>query len=193
MLAGALSVWGAVDLAEREDGSLAAFRLTPFGAYLLQRDDAPAAESLAPLCSGDWGPAVLPLREGALAVQPLAAEPRVLDALALWAVPTAISGKRLLYTLSPDRASTAFDAQHAPDSLPALLQLLHGRAAEAVANRLSAWHAAWGKTRLTTGYTLVEASDEATLVEALANSPEIAARCRRIGPGLALARRGYVV
>ena len=149
---------------------------------------------------------MLPLREGALAVQPLAAENALLDALTLWASPTAVSGKRLIYTLSPDRACAAFDQQRSPAPLVAMLRPLQSRAAEGVASQLNQWQAGWGRTRLTTGFTLLEASDEAALVEALAAAPDIAARCRRITPTLALAhpsdaellrtllaRRGYTV
>ena len=87
-----------------------------------------------------------------------------------------------------------------------MLRPLHRRAAESVASQLNQWQAEWGRTRLTTGFTLLEASDEATLMEALAAAPEIAVRCRRITPTLALAhpndaealrallaRRGYTV
>ena len=206
LLTGAFAAWGIVDLAVREGGMAVAFRVTPFGAFLLQRDNGPADASLAALCDADWGPPVLPLREGALAVQPLAAAPDLLDALALWTTPTAVSGRRLVYTLSAERACAAFDRQLSPASLPDILRPLHGRAADSVATQLSQWHAEWGHTRITTGFTLLEASDEATLVEALAAAPEIAARCRRIGPALALAlpedaaslrvllaRRGYAV
>ena len=206
LVAGAFALWGTVDLALREDGAVAAFRLTPFGAYLFRRDSEPADAGLAALCDADWGPAVLPLREGALTVQPLSADAQLLDALALWATPTAVNGRRLVYTLSADRACAAFDRGLAPDALPALLRSLHGRAAEGVATRLNMWREQWGRTRILTGYTLLEASDEATLVEALAAAPELAARCRRLGPTLALAppadaailrtllaRRGYAV
>lgn len=206
LLAGVFATWGAVDLAAREDGVIVAFRLTPFGAFLFRRDNSPADSSLAAQCDADWGPPVLPLREGTLAVQPLAAEAALLDALALWATPTAVSGKRLVYSLSSDRACVAFDRHLPPTSLPALLRPLNSRAAEIVASRLNQWHAQWGQTRITTGYTLLEASDEATLLEALAAAPDIAPRCQRIGPALALvppddaealrmllARRGYAV
>lgn len=190
LLTNAFATWGALDLATREDGSTAAFRLTPFGAFLLQRTNIPADASLAALCDGDWGPPVLPLREGTLAVQPLAAGSALLDALALWASPTAVSGRRLIYTLSSDRACAAFDQQRSTAPLVAMLRPLHSRAAESVASQLSQWQAEWGRTRLTTGFTLLEASDEAALVEALAAAPDIAARCRRITPTLALAHPG---
>jgi hypothetical protein len=206
LIGGVFAFWGALDLALYEGGAVAAFRLTPFGAYLFRRGDDPADDGLAALCDADWGPAVLPLREGALTVQPLSAGAQLLDALALWATPTAVSGRRLVYTLSADRACAAFDRSLASDALPALLRPLHSRAAEGVAARLSQWHTEWGKTRILTGYTLVEASDEATLVEALAAAPDLAARCRRLRPTLALAppadatilrtllaRRGYAV
>ena len=69
-----------------------------------------------------------------------------------------------------------------------MLRPYHSRAAESVASQLERWYADWGRTRITTGFTLVEATDEATLVEALAAAPDIATRCRRIGPALALAQ-----
>lgn len=187
LVAGALKIWGAVDVAASKDDVPAAFRLTPFGTFLLRRDNAlPEAEIIA-LCDADCGPAVLPVRDGALAVQPLAAPPALLEALALWATPTAVSGRRLLYTLSADHACAAFDQHLAPTALPTVLRPLHDRAAATVAHQLNRWHAQWGATRITTGYTLLEASDEATLVEALAAAPEIAARCRRVGHAFALA------
>ena len=113
---------------------------------------------------------------------------------------------RQLMGVDLTKACAAFDRQLSPASLPNILRPLHGRAADGVATQLSQWHAEWGHTRITTGFTLLEASDEATLVEALAAAPEIAARCRRIGLALALvlpedaaslrvllARRGYAV
>ncbi|HEY7093685.1 MAG TPA: hypothetical protein VH393_10920 [Ktedonobacterales bacterium] len=190
LVTSAFATWGALDLAARDDGSTVAFRLTPFGAFLLQRANGSADASLAALCDGDWGPPVLPLRAGALAVQPLAAGTALLDTLALWASPTAVSGKRLIYTLSSDRACAAFDQRLLPAPLIAVLRPLHSRAAESVASQLNQWQAEWGRTRLTTGFTLLEASDEAALVEALAAAPDIAARCRRITPTLALAHPG---
>lgn len=206
LIAGACAAWGMVDVAMQADGAVAAFRLTPFGSYLLQRDDMPAGTALAALCDDDWGPPVLPLREGSLAVQPLSAEANLLDALTLWATPTMVSGRRLVYALSPDRACAAFDHELSPEALPTILRPLHHRAAESVAVRLNAWHARWGSSRIIVGYTLVEASDEATLVEALSVAPDVAARCRRIGDALALAlpddaatlrvllaRRGYAI
>lgn len=206
VVADACAVWGGIDLAVGRDGAVMAFRLNTFGAFLFSRENAPPNQGIVALCEGDWGPAVLPVREGALAVQPLAAQPVLLDALALWATPIAVSGRRLVYSLSADHACAAFDQQLSPDALPAILRSLHTRAADAVARQLAEWHSRWGGTRITMGYTLIEASDEATLVEALAAAPEAAARCQRIGPALALAlpgdaealrillaRRGYAV
>jgi hypothetical protein len=206
VVADACAVWGGVDLAVSRDGAVMAFRLNAFGAFLFSRENARPNQGIVALCDGDWGPVVLPVREGALAVQPIAAQPVLLDALALWATPTAVSGRRLVYSLSADHACAAFDQQLSPDALPAILRPLHARAADAVARQLAEWHSRWGGTRITTGYMLIEASDEATLVEALAAATEVAARCQRIGPALALAlpgdaellrtllaRRGYAV
>jgi hypothetical protein len=56
-----------------------------------------------------------------------------------------------------------------------------------VTSRLGDWRQRYGRTSIAHGWTLVEARDEATLREALAYVPEIAARCRQLGPSLALA------
>lgn len=206
VVADACAVWGGVDLAVSRDGAVMAFRLNAFGAFLFSRENARPNQGIVALCDGDWGPVVLPVREGALAVQPLAAQPVLLDALALWARPIAVSGRRLVYALSPDHACAAFDQRLSPHALPAILRPRHARAADVVERQLAEWHSRWGGTRITAGYTLIEASDEATLVEALAAAPEVAARCQRIGPAMALAlpgdaeslrtllaRRGYAV
>ncbi|MGZ3676885.1 MAG: hypothetical protein ACXVCO_21475, partial [Ktedonobacterales bacterium] len=72
--------------------------------------------------------------------------------------------------------------------------------------QLRAWHSAYGRSRIETGWTLIEAQDEATLVEALATVPDLVTRCRRLAPSIALVppdaaptledaltRRGYAV
>lgn len=189
LLAGPLFWWGAVDLAFDAARVPVAFRLTPFGAYLLGMRDTVDASSSA-LLGGDWGPAVLLTRERELAVQPLAAGRGVLGALERWAGVSAVAGGRLVYTLTQDRAAAAFDTGASYDGLLRTLRTVEGggeRVAGAVESRLAAWRTAYGASRLTRGGTLVEAQDEATLTEALAYAPEIAARCRRVAPALALA------
>jgi hypothetical protein len=187
LLAGALHWWGALDLAAGPDGSPVAFRLTQIGRFLLGDDtDAPEGEPRAAL-AGEWGAPVLVTREGSLAVQPMAATPGLLDALAVWARPTAIASGRLVYTLAPDLACAALDGGIAPDALLERLRNADGgRAAEAVAPRLRRWQAEYGKTRIESGWALLEAESEAALAEALAYVPALAAHCRRIAPALAL-------
>lgn len=208
LLAGPLYWWGAVDLALDATRMPVAFRLTSFGAYLLgQRETAPPPFNL--LLGGDWGPAVLPTRERRLAVQPFAAGSALLAALDGWAEGAAVAGGRLVYALAPDRAAAAFDSGATYDGLLRMLRSAEvggGRAAATVESQLAAWREAHGRSRIEQGGTLIEAQDEATLAEALAYAPEIAARSRRIGPALALAapadgaalrdilnRRGYHV
>ncbi|HEX8036944.1 MAG TPA: hypothetical protein VF510_24010 [Ktedonobacterales bacterium] len=193
-----------------------AFRLTPIGRYLLSDDRAAAqheAEARASLASltPDWGAPLVPTREGQLAVQPLAATNLDLPAtVGGWARPVAVAGRRIIYALAPDLACEMFDSGVAPDVLLAYLRAIDPvtgpRAAAAAQPQLRAWHTAYGRSRIETGWALIEAQDEATLVEALATVPDLVTRCRRLAPSIALvppaaaptleaalARRGYAV
>jgi hypothetical protein len=142
--------------------------------------------------SGDGGGAVLPTRGGGLAVQPLIAPLGLLDALAGWARVTELASGRLVYTLAPDLACEAFDRGATPEALLAHLRTGEpggaARAATSVAARLEGWRHAYGASRIESGWVLVEAPDEATLAEALAHVPELAAHGRRIAPDQALLR-----
>jgi hypothetical protein len=210
LLTGPLRAWGALELASDPAGHLVAFRLTPFGRLALRdREDIQRAE-LDALLAGEWGSAVLPTRDGSLAMQPLAAGADLLDVLDRWALPASVAGGRLIYALSSDRASAAFDRSYLPDELPRHLRAVDPqggeRCAELVARRLGEWHATYGATRIQDGWALLEARDEPALVETLALVAGLAARCRRLDATHALipaedvaalqallARRGYTV
>jgi hypothetical protein len=212
LIRGPLHWWGACDLATRagnRSGPADACRLTPLGVALLC-DEAPLPEETAHALAADWGPPALPTRDGGLAVQPLAAGFGLMAALARWATPREVAGGRLLYTLSADRACAAFDAGEAADALPRALVAAglprDARAVTAVSERITGWRARYGGARIAVDMTLIEAADEATLAEALAYAPELAAHTRRLEHGLAalpttevaalraaLARRGYHV
>jgi hypothetical protein len=200
--------WGVLDLAFDAKRTAQAFRLTPFGLFMLGQDSALEQPQIAAVFCEKWGPALLPTREGTLAVQPLAADATLLGALGQWARPTSIAGGRLIFTLSADLACAAFDRGAQPDDLLARLHALEPpggpRTAEALAPRLAEWRVAYGQTRIEAGWALLEARDAPALAEALAAAPDIAARCRRLDdtfvlvpPGdlaalqRALARRGY--
>jgi hypothetical protein len=186
LIAGPLRWWGAVDLAQDVNARLVAFRLTPFGAYLLDARDAPASVKLP----DDWGPAILLTREHALAANPLSAGADLLDALSQWARPTSVVGGRLLYALAPDLACAAFDHGLKSEALGERLSASDphagARVAEQVMTRLNAWRLHYGRARIFERVALLEARDEPTLAEALAYAPAIAARARRIGPATAL-------
>lgn len=188
LLTGPLHWWGVLDLARDGAGSVRAFRVTPWGAYLLGRDAPTPTDDQVKGLIGEWGPAVLATRNGTLAVQPLAAGAGLLDALAIWAQPTTLAQGRLIYLLSADRACAALDSGAHPAPLLAALRAVEGgaRAAELIASRLGAIQHAYGATRIEMGVVLVEARDEATLVEALALAPAVRARCRYLGPAVAL-------
>ncbi|HEX6820308.1 MAG TPA: hypothetical protein VF120_18165, partial [Ktedonobacterales bacterium] len=95
-----------------------------------------------------------------------------------------LAGGRLLFRLDVDLAAAALDRGASPGDLPAKLRATDpqagARTAELVARRLGEWHVAYGGSRIEEGWSLLEARDEATLVEALALVPAIAARCRRL-------------
>ncbi len=208
VLAGPLAWWGMVEVARRADGTLAAFRRTPFGQYLVcqsEQEMRVPAETEAALAGGDRTP-VLPARDGMLAVDVLASDGPLLAELDRWARVAALANGRLLYAPSAERAASALDDGARPETLLALLRTLAPRAAETIAPRLTVWQAAYGRSRLHVGMVLLDAADEATLREALAYVPEIAARCRILGPAVALvpaddldrltatlSRRGYHV
>ncbi len=189
LLAGPLHLWGALDLALNGSGAPRLLRLTPLGSALLARPshgapgemDRAAAQALA----FDWGPAATLTREGAMAVQPLAAAPTLLDALEQWAEVTALAGGRLLYTFTAARALARFDEGASPERVLAPLRAAGlVRAAQTLAPRLEGWRQGYGDARLTDGLAIVEGRDEATLREALAAAPGLAARARRLGPAV---------
>lgn len=204
LLTGPLHWFGAIDLASpgatgAETPPVAtAFRITPFGAYLLHSrtgtaadaaNAAPPAETRAALAA-PWGEPLLSTRDGHLALQPLDAHADLVQALPRWAEPQSIAGGRIQFALSPDRACAQFDLGMSPESLLALIRTHAGtsgtQCARVAGTRLAAWHAAYGRTRIATGWTLVEARDDVALAEALAALPQVAARSTRVGPTLAL-------
>jgi len=191
--AGPLHWWGIFDLAMTESGRLAAFRLTPLGAYLLATDQAdepkPEFGRLA-VSQWDWGAPVVVTRAGTLALSPLAAGAPLLEALAHWAHPVAITGGRAIYAFDTELAAEAFDNDQTPDRLLSLLRAIPTaagkRALAATQAQCDVWAAAYGKSSITTGWTLLEARDEATLREALLCVPESASQFRHLSPTHAL-------
>jgi hypothetical protein len=216
LLAGPLHLWGALDLALDGAGAPRLFRLTPLGRALLTHPprgagasgasgEQDAERAAAQALALDWGPAATLTKEGALAVQPLAASAALLAALDQWAEVTGLAGGRLLYTFTPARALARFDTGAAPERALAPLRAAGlVRAAQTLAPRLEGWRQGYGDARLTEGLVVVEGRDEATLREALAAAPGIAAHARRLGPAVvaltpadaealraALAKRGW--
>ncbi len=207
LLAGPLYWWGAVDLALATNEVATAFRVTDFGRFLFDRDGDDGHQFAGAFADG-WGQPALPTREGTLAVQPLAAGPSLLTALAAWSRPVAVAGGRLVYALTPELVAASLDRGISPATLLHSLRTADptgaARAWAAFEPRLSAWQQVYGNERITSGWAILEARDEATLAEALALVPEIAARCQRVAPAVVLvapddlialrktlARRGY--
>jgi hypothetical protein len=192
-LTGPLHWWGVLDLATTSAGRAVAIRLTRTGEHLLDRNQengellglTPSAEK--------WGPALVVTHQGRLAVAPLAAGAPVLDALATWARPVGIAGGRIIFAFDAGSAAEAFDRGVSPEHLLSLLRqdaTAAGRRALAAAEaQFGRWQAAYGGSTITTGWTLLEARDEATLDEALLHVPQLQvddAGIRRISPTTAL-------
>ena len=191
LVRGPLFWWGACDLAT-VGGAPIAIRLTPLGAALL-RDEPALPEETRHALAGEWGPPVLPTRDGGLAVQPLAAGYGLLSTLARWADVREVAGGRLVCALSANRACAAFDHGEDTEALPRALQAVgrphDTRVVTAVRSRLAGWRAAYGKTRITTNVALIEARDEAALREALSYAPQVGGHARHLGEGLAVVAR----
>ena len=188
LLVGPLQWWGVIDLALDATELPVLFRVSLFGAFLLGQAEWNRAGDL-PLAGG-IAPAALPTRDGALAVEPLLAGASLLAVLGRWARPTAVAGRRLIYALAPDLAATAFDQGETSDDLMARLRAEAGpggmRAATVWGALVDEWRARHGRAHLSSGMTLLEATDEAALTEALAAVPHNAGRCRRLGSTAAL-------
>jgi hypothetical protein len=95
-----------------------------------------------------------------------------------------IAGGRVIYAFDAELAANAFDQGETADALLSLLGAdvtTAGRRALAfVEAQLAAWQAAYGRTSIISGWTLLEARDEATLYEALAHLPDSSAFTRRL-------------
>jgi hypothetical protein len=208
LLTGPFHWWGTVDLASDRAGQPRAVRLTPLGASLL--GVAASAPDVGNGLAAGWGAAALGTRDGALAVQPLAAGPALLDVLSAWTDVTGVAGGRLIVRPARDRICRGLDAGLEPSAALAHLRDLdardHTQAAAVLAKALDDVRAGYGHARLTRGAMLLEADDEATLREALAAAPVAAARARLLAPTAALVppadhaaleralnRRGFVV
>jgi hypothetical protein len=208
LLGGPLHWWGVVDLAVDASRRPLAFRLTPLGASLL--GGAVTNHDELPVRGGSPGPVVLPMRAGALAVDPLDAGAALLEVLERWMRPVAVRGGRLIYEPAPELAAAAFDRGERPDALLAQLRAVGdsggARGADALSARLEAWHARYGRAEIIAGMTLLEAADEASLVETLAALPDVAPRIHQLSAAHALltpedaarlrvvlARRGYAL
>ena len=170
-LAGPLHWWGVVDLATTAAGRPIAIRLTGIGAHLLDRNRPDNDLPGLTVSAEEWGPALVVTQEGRLAVSPLAAGTLLQDVLATWARPVGIAGGRVIYTFDAGSAAEAFDHGVAPEHLLALLRqdttTAGKRALAAAEAQFAAWKAAYGGSSITTGWTLLEARDEATLHEVL--------------------------
>ena len=142
----------------RWSGTPRLFRLPPLGSALLARTPRHAQETsgemaraAAQALSFDSGPVAALTKEGALAVQPLAAPPALLDALEQWAEVTSLAGGRLLYTFAA-RALARYDEGMEPErALTPLRAAGLVRAAQTLAPRLESWRQGYGDARLTGG------------------------------------------
>jgi hypothetical protein len=200
-LCGPLHWWGAFDLAADDAGLPVAARLTRLGAHLLQAEGDSGGMYREPILDHNdlpglsWTPreteaAVVVTRQRRLAVSPITAGAPLLEALGTWARPVGIAGGRVIYAFDARLAVAAFDQREIPAELLSLLArdltTAGRRTLSLVEAQLAEWQAAYGRTSITSGWTLLEARDEATLCEALARFPDTGALLRRLSPTHAL-------
>jgi hypothetical protein len=176
-LTGPLHWWGALDLATNAAGRPVAIRLTSIGVHLLDRNLLDDEIHGLTSSTDEWGPALVVTPQGRIAVAPLAAGAPLLAALATWARPLSIAGGRVIYAFDAGSAAAAFDQGVVSDHLLSLLRQdatpAGKRALAAVEAQFTAWRASYGESSITTGWTLLEARDEAILDEALLHVPQL--------------------
>ena len=206
LLAGTLRCLGLVEVRDGANGT-AAFRTTPWTAYLLGVAQEPPSSATA-LARG-WGVALRPEAGPTLSVQPLALAPHGCGPLEGWAFVSGGRAGRLLWRLSPDRFCRHFDASRTTAELLAWLGAHDSRegtrAAQHVAALFERWQQRYGTSSVERA-TVVEARDEVVLREALAALPDLATEIRVVAPGMAslphrhahrveqvLSARGYLV
>ncbi len=188
LITGPLHWWGAVDIARDASGNVYALRLTDFGAYLLgaTRVTPPLPRGIA---SG-WGTAVRPAGHAALAVQPLAADAAMIEALLAWGRVAKVSGGRITVELSRDVFCQNRDIGREPATLLVHLARLDARdhtySTRHVEALFSEWSARYGRTRIIRHVGILRGRDEVALREALRAIPEIAATCEFVPPNVAL-------
>jgi hypothetical protein len=188
LIIGPLHWWGAIDVARDASGTVHALRLTDFGAYLLG-----ATRAAPPLPRGivsGWGAAVRPAGHAALAVQPLAADAAMIEALLAWGRVAKVSGGRITVELSRDVFCQNRDIGREPATLLLHLARLDARdhtySTHHVEALFSEWSARYGRTRIIRHIGILRGRDEVALREALTAIPEIAATCEFVPPNVAL-------
>ncbi len=199
LLQGPLHWWGISDVALAADGRLLAFRLTPLADSFLH--EAPVgAQFIAPGVAPATSPAIDVSENGDLLIPCTFANWPLIELIERYAEVQGIHAGQLCYRLTPGSLSEAFSQGESP---AALLDLLH-RAAEnrqalapgsplvSLLAQLERRIASYGRVRLYTDVSLLEAADQPVLRELNATTSLQEQIVRPIHPTLLLLKKQAV-
>ncbi len=165
VLTGPLHWMGLVDLGYRKD-RLAAFRLTDLGAFMLYQRETYTAPPVTIA-----GRALTYAPDGALHLQPAAADARLLGLLSLMGEVRAGPNGALVYRVTVEGAARAFESGGDPDKIIALLEKAAGAPPPAsLTQMLRQWWEHFGDVHLYRDLALMELADDYVLTELLAST-----------------------
>jgi Helicase conserved C-terminal domain len=201
LLQGPLHWWGISDVALAADGRLLAFRLTPLADSFLHEVGAQfIAPGVAPGVAPATSPAIDVSENGDLLIPCTFANWPLIELIERYAEAQGIHAGQLCYRLTPGSLSEAFSRGESP---AALLDLLH-RAAEyrqalapdsplvSLLAQLERRIASYGRVRLYTEVSLLEAADQPVLRELNATTSLQQQIVRPIHPTLLLLKKQAV-
>ncbi len=194
LIRGPLHWWGACDIALSRDGSLLAFRLTPFASWLLNglafekhisvQDDMPALPSIEVVNERDA------LVECSVETWP------TIETLEAFCEAAGTRHNRLYYRITPKAISQALTEGRHPAALLDILRLLHRRSgaspnspAARLLAQLDRWVTSYGHVRVYREVHMLEASDASIMRELSATTTIDEGIVQSISPTLHILKR----
>lgn len=198
-ITGPLHWWGLCEVALSAQGRLLAFKLTDLAAWLLHTGsaDAPAAISASP--GNNSAQLSLQVVDDDHVLVACAAQfwPTI-ELLEMFAVVAGIEQGRLHYHFTPQALSDALRQGHRPDRLLAVLRSLvetekqEDSPSAHLLSQLERWIASYGRVRLYTGVTMLEAADTTVMRELSATTSLDTYVIRHLHPTLLVVQKEAV-
>lgn len=170
LLRGPLHWWGISDLALSVDGRLLAFRLTPMAGVLLNGVEPPVVEQAVEEAR-ERAPALDVLETGELLIESRFDSWPLIELIEDFAEVAGVRNSRLCYRLVPGSLAEALSRGQQPGNLLRILRKIvkDGENSEGplpcLLAQLEGWIASYGRVRLYTGVSMVEAADNLVMRE----------------------------